>query len=160
VTCFDFSVLSNNSIDVSKYTDRQKIEVIEWLMINTLDNIASELPIKHFIHGGIYAREMEIPEGTVLTGKIHLVDHIFTLSKGELSVMTDDGIKRIEAPFTFNVRAGIKKIGYAHTDVVCTTYHATTETDIDKIESSLFSDGNITWVDDIMKNNKTIGVAQ
>jgi len=150
---FDFTSLTTgtpNCLDISKYSQREKIEVMEWIILNTMDNIADDLPLRHFIHGGVYAREMMIPKGVVLTGKIHLVDHIFTLSQGDLSVMTDDGIKRIQAPYTFEVRAGIKKIGFAHSDVICTTYHSTSLTNIEEIEKELFDDGNIDWVDNMV----------
>lgn len=148
---FDFSTMTKG-LDLSPYSTRQKIEIIEWIIANEMDNIADELPVNHYVHGGMYYREMSIPQGVVLTGKIHLVDHIFILLKGELSIMTDDGIKRIIAPCQFPVRAGIKKIGYAHSDVECTTIHATKKKNLDKIEKELFDNGNISWVNDLMKS--------
>jgi len=148
---FDFPILASGKMDLAVYTDRQKIEIIEWIMLNTMENIADDLPLRHFIHGGIYEREMFIPEGTVLTGKIHLRDHMFHLTKGDLSVMTDEGVKRIQAPARFDVMAGIKKIGYAHTDVICTTFHRTDLIDIDEIEKELFDNGNIEWVGKMME---------
>jgi hypothetical protein len=63
-------------------------------------------------------------------------------------------MKRIQAPNRFNVKAGIKKLGYAHTDVLCTTFHRTDLTDIDEIEKELFDDGNIDWVEGIMNKDK------
>lgn len=155
MNCFHFPILAENSnIDLSLYSNREKIEIIEWIILNSMINIAEELPVEHKVFGGIYARELFIPEGVVLTGKIHLEDHICILSEGDLSVMTDDGIKRILAPCMFNAKAGIKKIGYAHTDCTFTTFHRTDLTDIDEIENALFSDGDISWVDDLM--NKRI----
>jgi len=148
---FNFPMLLENvSFDITQYNNREKIEIIEWLILNSNNNIADELPVKHIVYGGMYARELFIPEGVVLTGKIHLEDHICILSEGDLSVMTDDGIKRIQAPYMFNAKAGIKKIGYAHTDCTFTTVHKTDLTDIEEIENKLFSDGNIEWVGDLM----------
>ena len=154
---FDFRRVfkpSTSQVDLTKYTDRQKIEILEWVMLRDFDNIADELPLTHFIHGGIYAREIFIPAGVVLTGKVHLVDHLFSLDQGELSVMTDKGIKRISAPFKFEVKAGIKKVGYAHTDVMCTTYHSTDLTDVKEIEDTLFRDSNVDWVGKLFKETK------
>ncbi len=150
---FDFTSLTNgspNCLDISKYSQREKIEVLEWIILNTMNNIADELPLRHFIHDGVYARAMMIPKGVVLTGKIHLLNHYFVLNQGDLSVMTDDGMKRIQAPYVFKARAGLKKIGFAHSDVVCTTYHLTDLTDIEEIENKLFYNGNIDWVDDMV----------
>lgn len=158
MSAFNFPSIIKESLDLSQYTDRQKIEIMEWTILNTMDNIADDLPIEHFIDEGVYIRSMMIPAGVVLTGKIHLEDHICMLLIGELSVMTDDGIKRVSAPFIFHARANIKKIGYAHSDCVFTTAHTTDLKDISKIEEKLFSNGDISWVDKIMNNR--IGVIQ
>lgn len=93
-----------------------------------------ECPITHHFSDGIYAREMFIPKGTVLTGKIHKHTNLNIMSQGELSVLTEDGIKRVKAPFTIVSPPGTKRIAYAHEDTIWTTIHATEETDVDKIE--------------------------
>lgn len=152
---FDFGVL-NQSIDLSEYSDREKIEILEWIIKNQFGDITLDLVTRHNIHGGLYDREIEIPADTVLTGKIHLVDHVFILTKGDLSVMTDEGIKRIQAPARFNVKAGIKKIGYAHSDVICTTIHATNTTDLDALEKELFADSDLKWVGELMKDKQAL----
>ena len=95
---------------------------------------------KHYLAHGLYAREILIPKGTLLTGKIHLAEHLNIISKGDISVMTDEGIKRIKAPATIISQPGIKRVGYAHEDTVWTTIHACDETEIDKIEEALVVD--------------------
>jgi hypothetical protein len=57
------------------------------------------------------------------------------LSKGEISVLTEDGIKRVSAPFHVVSPAGTKRIAYAHEDCVWTTIHGTEENDLEKIEA-------------------------
>lgn len=151
---FDFSSMSKG-IDLTSYTDRQKIEILEWLMAGTGNDIAAELPMRHYVHGGMYYRELDIPAGVVLTGKVHLLEHVFILLKGELSIMADEGMKRITAPASFRVKAGTKKIGYAHSDVTCTTIHATKKKNLDKIEKEYFKDSDLAWVGELMS---TIGV--
>lgn len=94
---------------------------------------------KHYFADGMYAREIFIPAGTVLTGKIHKTEHINVLSQGEISVMTDEGVKRLKAPCTIIAKPGTKRVGYAHTDTVWTTFHATKETDLDKLEAELIA---------------------
>ena len=96
-------------------------------------------PVHYFAHG-LYAREITIPKGTLLTGKIHLSEHLNVISKGDISVMTDEGVKRIVAPATIISKPGIKRIGYAHEDTVWTTIHACSETDVEKIEAALVCD--------------------
>lgn len=96
-----------------------------------------EIAPKHYFAEGLYAREVLIPKGCVATGKIHLFEHINIVSKGDVSVMTDDGIKRIQAPATIISRPGTKRVAWAHEDTVWTTIHATAETDAEKIEAAL-----------------------
>jgi hypothetical protein len=98
-----------------------------------------EIETTHHFAPGIYAREVFIPAGSLVTGKIHRTDHINIVSKGDITVLTDEGMKRIKAPFTFVASAGTKRAGYAHEDTVWTTVHASNETDLDKLEAELIS---------------------
>lgn len=93
-----------------------------------------ECPVTHHFSDGIYAREMFIPKGTMLTGHIHKHQNLNIMSKGELLVLTEDGVKRVKAPFTIVSPPGTKRIAFALEDTVWTTIHATTETDLEKIE--------------------------
>lgn len=78
----------------------------------------------HYFYAGGYAREITIPGGTLLTGKEHKTEHLNILSKGSITVWTEDGMKRLTAPFTFVSRPGTKRVGLAHEDTVWTTVHA------------------------------------
>ncbi len=85
---------------------------------------------------GVYAREIAIPAGTMLTGHIHKYEQINFLLKGAISVLMEDGrVKLIEAPATVVSPAGTKRIAYTHTDVVWTTVHATENEDLKLIEA-------------------------
>lgn len=103
----------------------------EW--IRTLEPV--EFPTRHYFSPGVYAREITIPAGTALTGKIHKYAQLNILSKGEMSVLTHEGVKRVAAPFTIVSPPGTKRAAIAHTECVWTTIHGTDETDLDKIEA-------------------------
>lgn len=94
-----------------------------------------EPPVTHHFSEGVYAREMFIPRGTVLTGKIHRFAHLNVLTQGEISVLTEEGVRRLKAPCVIPSEAGIKRAGYAHTDCRWITIHPTNERDLDKIEA-------------------------
>jgi hypothetical protein len=98
-----------------------------------------ELEPTHHFSKGIYARELRIPAGTLLTGKIHKFENLNIISQGDISVVTEDGVKRIQAPCTLVSPPGTKRIGYAHTDTVWTTIHATEETDLEALEAELIA---------------------
>ena len=92
------------------------------------------IPVVDRFSKGIYAREITIPAGTCLTGRVHKYENLNILSKGDMSVMTETGVVRVQAPFTVVSPPGTKRIAYAHTECVWTTIHGTNETDVDKIE--------------------------
>jgi hypothetical protein len=99
-----------------------------------------ELKVRHHFSKGVYARELHIPAGTVLTGEVHKFTNLNILSAGEISVLTESGIERVCAPFTIVSPPGTKRVAYAHTDCVWTTIHGTDETDVDKIKAEFVTD--------------------
>jgi hypothetical protein len=93
-----------------------------------------DCPITNRFTKGLYAREMFIPKDTLLTGALHKTQHIFVISKGDISTWFPGGeVTRVQAPFTGITEPGSRRLGYAHEDTVWTTFHATEETDPDKI---------------------------
>lgn len=88
---------------------------------------------------GTYAREITIPAGTLLTGKIHKYEQVNFLLRGEITVLTDDGFKRLVGPATVVSPAGTKRIAYTHTECVWTTVHSTELEDVDAIEAEFIA---------------------
>ncbi len=115
---------------------REKIDRLESVMFHMKDHHIQIEPV-HYFADGFYAREITIPKGTTLTGKIHKFEHINVISKGAISVMTEDGIKLITAPCTIISKPGTKRVGFVHEETVWTTFHKTNETDVEKIEDAL-----------------------
>lgn len=97
----------------------------------------AECPVRHHFAPGIYAREMTIPAGVVLTGAVHRTEHLNVISKGRITVSTDDGMRELSAPCTFISKPGTKRVGYAHEETIWTTIHATETTDIDQLVEEL-----------------------
>lgn len=100
---------------------REDIERLEARM-RTMEQIPIE-PVHHFAEG-IYAREILIRAGTILTGKVHSTEHLNIVSKGRIVVWTEDGMKEVAAPCTLISRPGTKRVGFALEDTVWTTIHA------------------------------------
>lgn len=93
------------------------------------------IPIRHYFSQGVYAREMTVPKGVTLTGKIHKYPQLNILSQGEVSVVTEEGVKRVKAPFTMVAPAGAKRAFYAHEESVWTVIHGTELNDVEEIEA-------------------------
>lgn len=123
---------------------RAKVNQVEAFML-TLPQVT--LKVVHHFSDGLYARELHIPKGTILTGKIHKTRNLNIMLQGDLSVLTPEGVKRVQAPFTIVSPPGTKRIAYAHEDTIWTTIHATEETDLAKIEEQFIAQHDQEYLD-------------
>ena len=98
------------------------------------------LPVEHYQVDGVYVRSMFIPAGTILTGKIHNFVNIAILAQGTIRVSNGTESYVLTAPHIMVDKPGVKRIGYAETDVTFITVHKTSNTEIDDIEDELVSD--------------------
>lgn len=108
-----------------------------------------QVELKHvdYFSKGVYARELHIPAGVTLTGKIHKYQNLNILSKGEMTVSTDEGMKRVSAPFTIVSPPGTKRVAYAHTDCIWTTIHGTDKQDVDQIELEFIAQSDTEYLE-------------
>lgn len=89
-----------------------------------------ELTAHHFAKG-VYMRELCIPAGHCCVGKIHREEHLNILLRGTIAVLTEHGVKRIDAPAIIKSSPGIKRAGYAFTDVTWLTIHPNPDNETD-----------------------------
>jgi hypothetical protein len=115
-----------------------------------------ECELDHIFSDGLYVRSMHIPAGTALTGKVHKRDHVNFLMKGTIRVLTDDGMKLLKAPQIIPSKKGIKRAGFALTDVTWTTVHATAATDVETAEAELVEEGR-PHILELLKDGKKTG---
>lgn len=104
--------------ELSNY--REKIEALE-SELKGHDQL--EVETRHHFAHGTYTREVFLPKGTILTGKIHNHSCINIVSKGSILVVTDEGEYTIEAPHTFVSGANVKKAGMVLEDTVWINVH-------------------------------------
>lgn len=97
------------------------------------------MPLKHTFGDGLYVRDLTIPKGSLVVGKIHKKRTLNLLLKGDITILTENGLKRIKAPHYFIAPPGNKKIGYTHEDTIWLNILATNETDLDKIEDEFIA---------------------
>ena len=71
---------------------RQNDGIINELEAAMLENLPQvECPLVHRFTEGMYIREIFMPQGTLITSRIHLTNHPFTISKGRVKVSIDGG---------------------------------------------------------------------
>lgn len=96
-------------------------------------------PLKHTFVDGAYVRQITMPKGMLLTSKIHKICHPYFVLKGDVSVLTEEGVVRIKAPHSGITKPGTKRLLYMHEETVWTTVHVTNETDLEKIEEEIIA---------------------
>ena len=103
--CFNLPIMADKyNQDVAVLSNIQKIELAEYYLKNYFEGseqAAKELPLEHFICNKTYTRQITLPKDIILTGKVHNFDHTSILSKGDVTIMTDEGVTRIKAPATW-----------------------------------------------------------
>ena len=133
------TAVMSSPLELSKPYEKEEIRDI----IQAVEGNISELPgamfgdcfpLKHTFADGVYVREIFIPQGALIVGKIHRHSHPNFLLSGDVSVLTEEGVKRMQGPVSMISPAGTKRVVYAHSDSVWVTVHATDETDLEKIE--------------------------
>jgi hypothetical protein len=120
----------------------------------------TDWPLKHTFSNGIYARELTIPEGGLIVGKIHKTQHHNFLLKGEIIVLTEEGkVNLLQAPCTIVSEPGTQRVGYALTETVWTAVHLNESNtqDIELLEKENVVDNFEAYLEykDNMKQIKT-----
>lgn len=128
--------------DEERLERRAKIAALEQFMLT--DEAFQEHRIEpvtnHYFANGCYVREMIVPAGNVVIGKLHKTPHITVLVQGKITITTENGSQTIEAPLTLVSPPGVKRVGYCHTDVIWHSIHSVgEERDLDRIEAMLIA---------------------
>lgn len=129
------------STDLARAEMRGKILDLEAVM-RAMPERQIEFKVQHHFAPGVYMREMFIPKGATLTGKIHKTEHLNILSQGRLIVATEDGMKPLTASTVILSKPGMKRAGHALEDSVWITVHSnpSDERDVEKLEDRLVVD--------------------
>jgi quercetin dioxygenase-like cupin family protein len=111
---------------------RERVNRLESVLL-TMPQV--DCPIRHHFAPGMYAREMTIPAGTVVTGAVHKTEHLIAVSMGRLRIVTEDGTREVVAGDTVTCKAGMKNAFVALEDSRWTNFIPNPEniTDTDKL---------------------------
>ena len=95
--------------------------------------------ITHEYFDGGYLRKMKAQGGHIFVTKIHKTRHPFFIMKGEVSILSEKGIKRVKAPFQGITEPGTKRVVYSHIDSLWVTAHAVEGTDPKELEEKVIA---------------------
>lgn len=128
------------SSSVQSRRDAISRDIASMIESGATTDTGSICPVKHRFAKGLYCREILIPKGVKIIGKIHATEHFNTIVQGECLVITTTEEKKIKAPYTWVTKAGEQKAVLALSDVLWQTYHVTDKTDVDEIEKDVIVD--------------------
>ena len=109
-------------------------------------------PLEHSFGDGLYIRKITMPKGMLLVSKIHKKTHPYFILKGDVSVLTEEGIVRLKAPYSGMTFPGTKRVLYMHEETVWITVHSTDKTDLKEIEEEIIA----KTFDDVFPTNEEI----
>ena len=83
-----------------------------------------EAPVEHSFPDVMYVRKITMPAGSIITSKIHKLDNPFFITRGKLSVVSEnDGAVEYCAPFMGITKPGTRRILFIHEETDWTTVH-------------------------------------
>lgn len=137
-----------NDMVINEPTWKEKIS----FLVNEMSAIPQvDCPLKHYFAPGIYVREIFMPAGSVVIGKIHKTEHFNIIQKGCVTLHNADGSKEtLTGPLTFVSKPGVQKVLYIHEDTIWSTVHKTENKDIESLEAELIEP------DDYPRFNRTL----
>jgi len=125
--------------------------------IKTGELQSQDCPVTHRFTKGCYLREILMPAGTKIIGKIHATEHFNILLTGKVTVVTAEGSEYIEAPYTFVSKAGVQKVVFIHEDCLWQTVHVTDKTDLDEIEKEVIVESyDQLLIDGLLSNGRGV----
>ena len=95
----------------------------------------------HALAGGVYARTIRVPAGSVFTGAVHKKDHI-NIVNGDVTFVNEQGQQRLTGYHVITTRAGAKRVAWAHANTEWTTVLRTDWTELADIEADAVEDAD------------------
>ena len=113
---------------------REEIQALQDTLISKADgkNIEGDgnhivhsdnFPLKHTFADGIYVRQMDMKQGSIVIGAIHKDEHVWFLLTGNLTIGTKDKVEDYIAPCYVISKPGTQRVIYANEDSIFVNIH-------------------------------------
>lgn len=116
-------------------------------MVRRLEAANLELPqvpiaTSHLIHGGVYARTIRIPAGTLLTGALIKIPTALVFN-GEATVFIGDDVLHVSGYMVIPASAGRKQVFLAHADTDLTMIFPTSAKTVAEAEAEFTDEAHL-----------------
>lgn len=118
--------LMSSDLPTSGQIDRLEAELLKLEKVHGVMDFQTE---EHHVPG-FYGRSVYLPAGAVVVGLAHKAAHL-NVCVGDITVWTEQGMKRLKGTHLVHSEAGARRVGFAHSDTVWMSIHdnPTGETD-------------------------------
>jgi hypothetical protein len=102
--------------------DHQRLDALERALLDNLP--AVHMPVEHIFNPRLYCRKIFMPAGTLLTSKIHRLEHPYVVASGRVRVViAGGGFEIIEAGHAGITMPGTRRLLFIEEDCIWLTYH-------------------------------------
>jgi hypothetical protein len=110
------------------------VDEIEDSMLAQFSDISQVgLQVRNLFTKGLYVRECFIPAHRFVIGAEHKKEHVHTISKGRLLILTEaNGLREYSAPYTGITKPGTRRVLLTLEDTIFSTYHPTDKTTVEE----------------------------
>ncbi len=95
--------------------------------------LADNEKLEHEFGEGTYIRKITMPAGHLYLSQIHKITHPFFVMEGEATVISDEGVVKITAPYYGMTKPGTQRILYIHKECVWITVHPTDKKTVEEV---------------------------
>lgn len=114
---------------------------VDALLASMAEHPQAEIHARHLFTPGLYTRGCRIPKHTLLVTELHLTEHPFVITEGTVWVWSEnEGAVIYQAPHIGVTKPGTRRVIWTETEVMWTTFHATQETDVEKIGKTILAE--------------------
>ena len=107
---------------------RAKFNELEKELFKLPQIVDEDYSLKEYYSGGLYCRQITIPAGALITGRIYKFNHIEMMLSGDIIILSADGGKKnYQGHNVIEAKSGKRQAGLALTDTVWMTINQVPE---------------------------------
>lgn len=117
------SALLRQDVMRAKKDFRTQVDLLEDGIRENLASNESHMRLEQFFLDGIYIRKFYMPANELVISKVHALESFSIISKGLVTLATEDGPRLVQPGTHFFAPAGTKRALMTHMDTIWSTIH-------------------------------------
>lgn len=128
---------SNTSLTVEEHKTR--FEELEEFLFSLPQLDGTSFKLREYKIGNMYAREITVPKGACLTGRVYKQNHLEFMISGDIAILSAEGVtKRYTGYNVIEAKAGKRQAGFALEDTIWVTVNIVPDDVTDNLDYTAF----------------------